>query len=390
MRIVADENIPLVEQAFAGLGTVDVRPGRDLRREHLAGADILLVRSVTRVDRELLEGTPVRFVGTATIGTDHVDTEYLARHQIAFAAAAGCNANSVAEYVVTALLELRDGGRLSPTRRPTVGIIGVGHVGGRVAAKLEALGWPVLLNDPPRQRRGDGGTWHPLDQLLAAADVVSLHVPLTRTGPDATVHLLDPARLQQLRDDAILINTARGSVVDGAALRAWLDGGSRRGAVLDVWEKEPRIDPALARRVWIGTPHIAGYSQDGKLAGTRMMHDAVARFLGLAPAWVPPVPPEVAREATFAAHSLDRPPDRLALELIRDRYDIGRDDAALRAVLAATDAEPAGRGFDRLRRDYPARWEWHHTRVRCVGIRGDHPLPRLLAGLGFTVVAPDV
>ena len=387
VRIVADENIPLVADAFAGLGRVEVRPGRALRPEHLRDVEILLVRSVTRVDRALLDGTPVRFVGTATIGTDHVDTEYLRQQGIAFAAAAGCNADSVAEYVVAALLALRARGRVASPARPTVGIIGVGRIGRRVAAKLRALDWPVLLNDPPRQRREGGDQWLSLDELVAASDVLTCHVPLARGGADRTFHLLDSDRLGRLRENVLLINTARGPVIDNAALRLWLETAPGRGAVLDVWEGEPHIDPALARRAWLATPHIAGYSQDGKLEGTRMMHEAVCQFLGTVSAWVPPVPAGVAAEVVLDPSLAGRAFEDLARDLICARYPIERDDAALRAALDL-DAGALPGAFDRLRRDYPTRWEWHHTRVRCVDFRSDHPLPRLLAGLGFTVAAP--
>ena len=274
MKIVADPNIPFVREAFAALGDITLTPGRQMTGDHVREAEILLVRSVTPVNSALLTSLRVQFVATATIGTDHIDKRYLAQHAIGFASAAGSNANSVAEYIIAALLELgsRHGFRL---RDKTLGVIGVGNVGSRVVRYAQALGMRVLENDPPRHH----AEHIPLDQLLRESDLVTTHVPLDAT----TRHLLHYDNLQRF----ILLNTARGPVVDNRALLKALDGDHLPAAVLDVWENEPNLSPELLDVVDLGTPHIAGYSFDGKVAGTRMIYEAACRHFDVAPTWQP-------------------------------------------------------------------------------------------------------
>jgi erythronate-4-phosphate dehydrogenase len=365
LHLVVDTNIPQATDAFASLGEVTLAEGRALRREHLARADVLLVRSITRVTRELLAGTPVRFVGTATIGTDHVDTEYLRDAGIGFASAAGCNANSVAEYVVAALLEISalDGGSLAGR---TLGVVGCGNIGSRVVALAGALGMRVLVNDPPRQRAQQAGDWTALELLLAEADIVTLHVPLNIEGTDRTVGLLDAANLSRMKPSAWLINTSRGAVVPDAALRAALETGELAGAILDVWESEPAVDPALSRLVEIGTPHIAGYSIDGKLNGTRMMLDAVCRHFGRVAAWDPEIPAHP--EPKLAASEIAAPSREESLRrAVTHSCPLRRDHAALRAGMLQ---DPAARAahFDRLRREYPIRHEFRHFTIQGRGL----------------------
>ncbi|NQT84941.1 4-phosphoerythronate dehydrogenase, partial [bacterium] len=216
MKIVADENIPYVKEAFGSLGDVIPLPGRKIAPASVVDAEILLVRSITEVNASLLEGSRVRFVGTATIGTDHVDEEYLHSRGIAFASAPGSNANSVAEYVVAALLTTARRKNF-PLKGKTIGVIGVGNCGSRVAKKAEALGMRVLLNDPPLWRQTGNKRFRPLEELFSA-DILTLHVPLTYEGIDATYHLVDEAFLSKLRPECILMNTSRGPVVDNLAL----------------------------------------------------------------------------------------------------------------------------------------------------------------------------
>ncbi len=365
MKIVADPNIPFVTEAFGGLGEVVTVPGRQLAATDIRDAEMLLVRSVTTVDRQLLEASPVRFVATATIGTDHIDRAYLAAHGIGFASAAGSNANSVAEYVVAALLVLGQRYRFR-LRDRTLGVVGVGNVGRRVVRYAEALGMRVLVNDPPRQRAEGGRHWLSLEHLLAEADIVSLHVPLTHNGPDATYHLLATDQL----DGFQLVNTARGAVVDNPALLAASRAGRVPAAVLDVWEHEPRINRELLERVDIATPHIAGYSFDGKVNGTQLIYRAACEHLGIEPTWEPRLPaPPVPRVETTAG---DREDDEDLLQrIVGALYDITADDARLRA-------DPAG--FDRLRAEYPVRREFGHTAVAVAGA-GD-ALCRKLQSIG--------
>lgn len=372
MRIVADDNMPLVAEFFRG-HEIRRLPGRAIRRDDLLAADALLVRSVTRVDAALLAGTPVRFVGSATIGTDHIDVAALEALGVTVAAAPGCNARAVGEYVVTALAALASEQGWAPSAR-TLGIVGLGNTGRAVLALGEALGFRVVGCDPyvmvPGLRQTD------LAGVLAEADIVSLHVPLVRAGPHATHHLLDAGRLAALRPGAILVNACRGSVVDGAALAALLTCRADLTAVLDVWEGEPVVAPALLERVRYGSPHVAGYSQEGKWRGTERVYQAYCRFAGGAPAITlaalladQPAPAPLAAGATAPAECLR--------ELLLQACPLARDDADLRRSLAAPDPAAA---FDALRRHYPPRREFTAHRV---ALPTAHALWPLLRRLGF-------
>jgi erythronate-4-phosphate dehydrogenase len=377
MRIVADENIPGAATAFARFGEVQKRPGRALTREDLGEAEVLLVRSVTRVDAALLEGTPVRFVGSATIGTDHVDLDYLHEAGIAFANAPGCNAEAAAEYVLSAVLALS--ARLGqPLQECTAGIVGQGNVGSRVHRKLEALGVTCLVNDPPLADAGAAGTFLPL-QALGDCDILTLHVPLTDEGPYRTHHLIDGRYLDALRPSALLINTARGPVIDNRALLERLVQGEGPATVLDVWEQEPTVPAALLRQVALGTPHIAGYSADGKLRGTVMVYEALCRFLGETPDWDPWVelapPPNPVRYL-----EADRSVEETVRSAVLHAYDIRQDDRRLRGALKDSDVDRAA-AFDALRRLYPLRREFSAYRV----VTADPAAAEVLEALGFTV-----
>jgi erythronate-4-phosphate dehydrogenase len=372
MRIVADENIPFVREAFGDLGAVVRLPGWRLDADRVREADVLLVRSVTPVTPALLEGSRVRFVGSATIGTDHVDEAYLQARGIAFAHAPGSNAGSVVEYVLAALLHLavRQGVRL-PGK--TVGIVGCGHIGGRLAERLPALGLRVLPNDPPRaeaaEARGRPHPYVPLGRLLAEADVVTLHVPLTRAGPHPTRHLFDAAVLGRMKPDAWLLNTSRGAVVSGEALKTLRAAGRPGAVVLDVWEHEPEPDPALLRRVALATPHIAGYSFDGKVQGTLMLYRALLAHLGRPAGWD--------AEAVLASTPEDRPgllaPDPFLPvtdwlhRLVRQMYDLAADDLRMRRLPELSPAQQAAY-FNELRKAYPRRraFERHHLPAHHV------------------------
>jgi len=371
MKIVADPNIPFVREAFAALGQVILEPGRFVDTETVRGADVLLVRSVTPVHAGLLNGSQVKFVATATIGTDHVDQAYLAQHGIGFASAAGSNANSVAEYVIGALLELAQRSQ-SALRDRTLGVIGVGNVGSRVVRYAEALGLRILQNDPPRQRAEGLPEFVSLDRILAEADIITLHVPLTHEGEDATVHLFDKEHLAavELRKP-ILINTARGAVVDNKALLKAIDGGKLGATVLDVWEHEPNISPELLDIVDLGTPHIAGYSFDGKVNGVRMIYEAACQFFGLRPVWTPALPPPSVPRLELSVSSGDD--DQSVLRRVIKRvYDVSADDAALRKHVQS---------FDKLRSDYPIRREFFNTQV--VLRNANESLTKAIAALGF-------
>lgn len=370
MRIVADENIPLLDDFFAAFGDIHRFPGRSIDRTALADAEVLLVRSVTKVDRALLQGSQVKFVGTCTIGTDHLDLDYLSEAGIAWSSAPGCNARGVVDYVLGCLLALAEttGERLAQRR---YGVVGAGQVGGRLVDVLQGLGWQVLVCDPPRQAR-EGGDFVDLQSILRECDVISLHTPLDAD----TRYLLGADELQELRPGAWLINAARGPVVDNAALKAHLQTSADLRVVLDVWEHEPQADPELAQLCHIATPHIAGYSLDGKLRGTAQIYQSYCQVSGQ------PV-----------ARSLDEllPHTWLqGLQLLGDAdsewalgaicravYDPRRDDAAFRRSLQG-DAAQRRAAFDALRKHYPYRREIEGLPVTLVG-EGDALVAQLRA-----------
>ena len=375
MRIVADENIPLLDEFFAGFGEIRRLPGRAIDRAALADAELLLVRSVTRVDRALLAGSPVRFVGTCTIGTDHLDLDYFQQAGIAWASAPGCNARGVVDYVLGSLLVLAEQqGVALPSR--TYGVVGAGQVGARLVEVLRGLGWRVLVCDPPRQA-AEGGDFASLEQILGECDVLSLHTPLD----GGTHHLLDAARLARLKPGAWLINASRGAVVDNAALRELLRQRPDVQAVLDVWEGEPQVDVALAGLCRIATPHIAGYSLDGKLRGTAQIYQAACRYFGWAEA--------VSLDELMPAPWLDElgldasaEPAWALATLCRAVYDPRRDDADFRRSLQG-DAASRRAAFDGLRKHYPMRREIDGLRVH---MQGEAPqLLQLVRALGATL-----
>ena len=350
------------------------------RGKPFATRRLLIVRSETRVDARLLEGTPVRFVGTSTIGVDHLDTAYLAGRGIAFANAPGSNAESVAQYVAAALLALA-ADRKDGLAGATIGIVGFGNVGSRVARVAAGLGLRVLLNDPPLQRRTGDPRFLPLEALVDA-DIVTLHVPLTHSGEDATFHYFDDERLGTMRRGSILVNTARGAVVDTGALKRALRSGHLAAAVLDVWENEPAVDVELLGLARIATPHIAGYSLDGKLNGARMIFEALRDHAGLDADWMPPValpPPDA---PVIDARGIDA--DELARldEVVRRCYDIRCDSEALHRSILLPHAERADL-FRALRAGYPVRREFGATTVLVPA--GSAPYAGALTALGFRV-----
>ena len=360
MKIFADENMPLVMELFDQRAEIVRGPGRGLSREQLADVDVLLVRSVTKVNAELLEGSAVKFVGSATAGTDHVDTNYLKHAGIEFAYAPGSNANSVAEYVVAALLSLatRDGFALADK---TIGIVGHGEVGSRVAAKCRSLGMRTLINDPPLKDQGTKLDFVELDDLLAA-DILTLHVPLMFEGPFATANLISHEWLNRTsKPKMIILNTARGGGLDEEALWQVRAAGLVGPVVLDVFEAEKnpeRVSDAALNQADITTSHIAGYSYDGKVAGTVMLYKALAEHFG----W----PTEISRIDTLITEPKELDGQTAAASrmeqlhcAVRQAYDIQQDHEKLQKVVSQ-EGPDRGAYFDSLRKNYPLRREFRN------------------------------
>jgi erythronate-4-phosphate dehydrogenase len=353
MIIVADRAIPFLHHYFAPLGEIRALDGRAIAPADVRDADVLLVRTVTRVDEALLTGSRVRFVGSPTSGTDHLDSAWLDRVGIAWAAAPGCNARSVAEYVLSALLVCTEmaGRELAGLR---AGIIGCGHTGSAVAALLGGAGVTCVLCDPPLAETTGSTRYRPLAEALAA-DVVTLHVPLTRAGPHATANMVDDEFLAALGAEAILVNAARGEVVDDAALVRALRARPALRAVIDVWRNEPDIDAALLAEVDIATPHIAGYSTDGRLRATARIAAVLRGLAGIEGEVAAPALPE----AGVPMLRLDPDIDVVgAVQLaVLSSYDVRSDAIVLRRLAQAAPAE-LRKGFTAARNDYPLRREF--------------------------------
>ena len=348
MHLLIDNKIPFIAEAAQQLGQCTFKEGAAITRDDLVGVDVLIVRTRTHCNRELLHGTSVRLVVTATIGHDHLDLDYLREAGIAWANCPGCNANSVAQYVRAALWLASAEGIVTPqlardelAEPLVVGIVGVGHVGSAVARALEAEGCRILRCDPLK------GEPYTLEQLAEQAEVISFHTPLTTDGPCPTYHLADEAFFQRVARRPLIINAARGECVDTQALKVALRDGRVRQAVIDVWEGEPTPDAELLAAAFIATPHIAGYSADGKANGSRMALEAVARHFGLD---APTVPSPRTLEALESYGPLRYPAESFsprALAQLR-RYNPMVDSRRLKA---------APDQFEQLRGNYPFRRE---------------------------------
>lgn len=378
MKIIADANIPFVDKCFSSIGEVKVVGGRQITPNTIADADVLLVRSITPVGADLLTNSKVSFVGTATIGYDHIDVDYLSRNNIGFASAPGSNANSAAEYVIAGLLEVGQRYEIELENK-SIGVIGVGNVGSKVARKCEALGMQVILNDPPLQRQTGEAKYLPLKELFDC-DFITLHTPLTFEGIDKTFHLADEKFFKSLKERCVFINASRGGVVDSGALKAAIQSGRLQAAVLDVWENEPNIDTELLKIVGIGTPHIAGYSLDGKITGMIMIYKSACEYFAIEPKFdiedfLPePTVPELKIDFNSSSEQ------EAMSDTVQRIYRIDQDDARLRRILEMP-VENRGEFFDNLRKNYPVRREFQNTRIIIKDKNSG--LARKLEGIGF-------
>jgi len=409
MKTVCSANMPYVREAFETLGDAVVLEGRSISAADVRDADLLALRSTTQVNESLLSGSSVKFVGTATIGIDHFDIPYMESQGIHWCYSPGCNANSVSEYFTAALLCVANRHDFSLEGK-TLGVVGVGNVGSKVVQKALSLGLRVLPNDPPRER-AEGGNLKPevnfsaLPQVQAEADIISFHVPLEKAGQDPTCHMADAAFFERLKPGCIFINGARGAVVDTDALLSAMDKGIVSHAIIDTWEGEPAYREDLLARVDIATPHIAGHSFEGKVAGTVMVYREACQFLGKEPTWTPD---DLLPEPIVPRLEIDvggRSDDTVLWEIVHQVYDIESDDRRLRYPRAksrpwrdecqACPAEGEGPGvrkgesldpakhFDSLRKNYPVRREFRFTEIALKD--GSERLKNKIVGLGFRV-----
>lgn len=321
MKVIIDDKIPYIKGQIETIADCVVyMKGSDISASDVKDADVLIVRTRTRCDRSLLEGSKVSLIVTATIGYDHIDTSFCAEAGIKWTNCPGCNASSVRQYVHNSLLVL------GKTHHDfTIGVIGAGHVGSLVAADCKAMGMTVLVSDPPRQECGDtieGIPFATLNEIAERADIITFHTPLLRDGKHPTYHLADASFFRRLQRKPLIINSSRGAVVDNAALVSALDAGMVCDSVIDTWEGEPDINLQLLKRAVIATPHIAGYSADGKANATRMSLQAICRHMGI-PFTLNITPPELPENLRPTSSN----PDERAIQL----YDPRHDTALLKA-----------------------------------------------------------
>ncbi len=373
MLIVADDKIPFLKGILEPFAEVKYLSGAKISPDDVKNADAIITRTRTICNRQLLEGSKVRFIATATIGYDHIDTDYCAQNGIAWTNAEGCNSRSVMQYVVSAILNnaLK---RQIYLKDKVLGIAGVGNVGSKVEKAAKALGMKVLLCDPPRAEKEGETAFTSMNRILAEADYISLHVPLTQNGNLKTFHMADKTFFGQMKPDAFLINSSRGEVVETEALKNALKNRQIAGACLDVWENEPDIDLDLVKHIDIATPHIAGYSTDGKANGTAMSVNAIAKFFGLSmEKWYPDfVPPPEHPLIKLSGSSFEEQ----AASAVFQSYNLMRDDQRLR--LNPSD-------FEKQRGDYPIRREFDSYTVIANGHHYDPAVLDALKLLGFKI-----
>lgn len=351
-KIIIDDAIPFAQAMFSHLGDIQLMPGRDINAQSVKQADALIVRSRTQVNETLLKNSKVSFVGSTVVGLDHIDQLYLKNNDIEFYSAQGCNANSVAEYIITCLLDVAEhkGFKL---KNKTLGIIGVGHVGSLVYRKAQALGMRCLLNDPPKVRQNLELAEHyvDLDRCLEA-DIITVHTPLTHSGEDPTHYLISAQKLAKIQPNQIIINAARGGIIDE---QAWAQTPTLAN-IIDCWENEPNIDSILYQTAYLATPHIAGHSLDAKIAGGEMVYQQLCKFWNIKPddAWKTQLPPEPNVLHIQYKESLQS----TLYQTLRLTYDPRQDDQAIRN----TDMAKLHQQYEFYRRNYPIHreWKYHH------------------------------
>jgi erythronate-4-phosphate dehydrogenase len=374
MKIIADDKIPFLKGILEPYADVVYVPGKSISRTMLKDADALLVRTRTCCNSDLLEGTNVRFVGTATIGFDHIDTAWCERRGIVWKNAPGCNAGSVNQYIASTLVHLSEKFGFSLKDR-VLGVVGVGNVGSKVVLTAEALGMRVYLCDPPRVRSGRACGFISLGGIIRECDIITLHVPLNREGEDKTYHMINDSLLSTVNSGTIIINTSRGEVADGLAIKKALKDKKIAGAVLDVWEKEPDIDLELMKLCMQATPHIAGYSADGKANGTAMIIRELSKVFDLGMEdWeaedIPlPLHPVITVDCTGLSEQ------EVLGKVIRATYDVKEDDSRLRE-------KPED--FEKQRGNYPVRREFPAYTVDLV--HGDQEIRKTCKKLGFKIL----
>ncbi len=377
MKIIIDDKIPYIKGALESVAEVIYLPGKKTTPDAVKDAEAIITRTRTICNEKLLEESSVKFIATATIGYDHIDTDYCEKAGIEWTNAPGCNAESVNQYIASALFSWSMRNRTN-LKDKTIGIVGVGQVGSRVAKTCETIGMRVLLNDPPRERIEGSSKFVSLKTIQDEADIITFHVPLNMTGEDATYHVVNSEFLQNLKKKPLLINSCRGEVFDTKAVKQARKSGLISGLIIDCWENEPDIDLELLNMVDYGTPHIAGYSKDGKANGTKMSVQAVSRFFNLGINNWQPHEVEPPENPVFEIDGNQRREYSILAEAILSTYNIETDDEALRK-------NP--KEFEKLRGDYPVRREFDSFSIKAKNVEKE--TLEKLEKLGFKIEKKD-
>jgi erythronate-4-phosphate dehydrogenase len=373
ITIIIDEHIPFIKGVLEPYAKIIYAEGGLIDRNMALSADGLIIRTRTRCNADLLNRTPVKLIASATIGYDHIDTEYCAANSIQWYHAPGCNSSSVNQYIasVLAILSHKHGYTLKDKK---IGIIGAGNVGRKVAKLSASLGLIALVNDPPRERNEGKAGFTSMDEITKTADIITFHVPLNLEGIDRTYHLADQDFFDRLQNRPFIINTSRGEVLDTESVKAAIKRGKISGFAADVWENEPQPDLALMTKSLIATPHIAGYSVEGKANGTAACVNAASNFFGFGfDGWYPPGLPLPQKPEIFI-DTVEKSDELIMAEAILACYNAGNDDASLRQYPDR---------FEHIRNHYPVRREFNAYRVHL-----GNPKPVLtkkLKELGFSM-----
>lgn len=370
MKIIADKNIPFLKGTAESFGDVTYLAGQDFTKENIKDADTLIVRTVTHFGQENLENSSVRLICSATIGYDHIDTEYCKHHGIEWHNAPGCNSGSVQQYIASALITIARQKGFS-LQGKTIGIVGSGNVGNKVAYIAEILGMRVLKNDPPREDAEQSNDFVDLETVKKEADIITFHTPLIRSGKYPTFHLADEHFFETLGKKPIIINSARGAIIDTRAIKNAIRDNLISGVIIDCWENEPEIDQEYMRRVDIATPHIAGYSADGKANATRMSLQSLARY------WQLPEKPIDDITAPTIENSI------IDYSQLKSKNRV--EDIIIQTYNPLEDCERLLNNpeqFSSLRGNYPLRREYPAYTVQNIDNKKDE---ELLRKLGFTV-----
>lgn len=376
IKIIADDKIPFLKGVFEPVADIDYYSGKEINSEIVKNADALITRTRTKCNEELLDGSSIKLITTATIGYDHIDTKYCEENNIKWFNAPGCNSGSVKQYITSALFTIAEKEKFNLADK-TIGIVGVGNVGSKIQNVAEALGMKILLNDPPRERKEGGKNFCSLDKIKNESDIITFHVPLNKNGIDKTYQLADDLFFDQLKKKPIIVNSSRGEVVKTSSLKNAIKEGKISNVILDVWENEPEIDLELLDIVDIATPHIAGYSADGKANGTSVCVNAINEYfnLGLTKNWFPENVPIVKNGNEISVNTKNKSEQNIFADIIFSTYKILEDDMRLRI---------SPQTFEKQRGDYPIRREFQNYIVK--NILNDIELKNKLLKLGFQII----